>query len=94
MLIALYRSGEFWQPVLLPGGGSAGARASSMAVPEAAVDEDDGVVLGEYQVRTSGEVAAVQAKAKAKAMQKGAYLEFRCSVTGTNSAHDRCPFLW
>jgi hypothetical protein len=40
-----------------------------MPVPEAAVHEDHDPMASEYQVGTSGEVAAMQPEPKAEAMQ-------------------------
>jgi hypothetical protein len=40
-----------------------------MPVPEAAVHEDHEPMSGEYKIRSSGEITAMQSEPKAEAMQ-------------------------
>lgn len=54
--------------------------APPMPVPEAAVDEDHGFVLRQYDVGLAGQVAAVQAEAVAHAVQQRAHGELRGGV--------------
>lgn len=67
--VALDVVGEFFAPVGGPGLGHGGASAALVAMPKAAVDEYDGFVFGQDDVRLAGQVAAVDAEAVAHAVQ-------------------------
>jgi hypothetical protein len=67
------------KPTLLP--------MVSMPMPEAAVDENYGSVLRQYDIRPPGQFSAVQAKAKAQPMQKRANPHLRQGVLAANAAH-------
>ncbi len=61
-----------------------------MAVPEAAVDEDDGAVLGEDDVGLAWEGAvfrAVDGEAQAGAVEDGADGELRLGVARADAGH-------
>jgi len=58
--------------------------------PEAAVDEDDGLVFREDDVRLAGEVfvfRAVDGEAVGEAVQEGAHGELGLRVAAADSAH-------
>jgi hypothetical protein len=58
-----------------------------MAMPEAAVNKDGGLELGQDDVRTAWEFSDMQPKAIAHAMQQRPDNFFRRSVSATNAAH-------
>lgn len=58
-----------------------------MAVPEAAVDEDDGAVLGEDEVGGAGEAAVIEPVAVALVPQCVPDSPLRGCVPGTDAGH-------
>jgi len=60
---------EFLPPEFFVGFRHAGDFAAFMAMPEAAVDEDDGLVLSEDNIGFSGQILPVQAEPVAGAME-------------------------
>lgn len=64
-----------------------------MAVPEAAMDENDGPVPGEDDVRPTGQRANVQPETKTVSMQGASNGSFDSCVTPPNSGHDLATFL-
>jgi hypothetical protein len=65
-----------------------------VAVPEAAVDEDDGAVLGEDDVRRAGEAAVVDAVAEAELPEGATQEKLRTSVLGSVMRHTLKALLW
>ena len=66
-----------------------------MAVPEAAVDEDDLAVLGQDEVGFAGEgpvFGAADGEAEAEAVEHGAQGELRPGVATVDAGHDRGAF--
>lgn len=53
-------AGHFLTPELLVGLGNGVLGATSVAVPEASVDEDDGAVLGQDEIGGAGESAVIE----------------------------------
>ena len=66
VLVTLPVAGDLGGPEVGVGLGDRVILAVLVAVPEAAVDEDDGAVLGEDDVRRAGEAAVVDAVAEAE----------------------------
>lgn len=62
-----------------------------MPVPEAAMHEDDGVQLGKNEIRSTGEILSMQAKAIAAAVQFAADDQFGLCIRAMHAAHDRRP---
>ncbi len=58
-----------------------------MAVPEAAVDEDDGAALGQHQVGLAGEVFVVEPVPVIPAPQLGPHNLLRGRVPGADAGH-------
>ena len=78
-------------PPIVVGLGEAEVGAVFVAVPEAAVDEDDGVVFGKDEVRSAGEVfvfRAVDGEAVAEAVEHGAEDELGFCIAATDAGHD------
>jgi len=78
---------EFGQPPFASMSWYSSSFAAFVAMPEAAVNEDDGFVFGQNDVGTAGQFAVVQSEAVAHAMQEGADDEFGFGVAGTDPAH-------
>ena len=57
---------------------------AAVAVPEAAVDEDDGAELGQHEVGLSGKALVVESVPVTSAPQLGPHNHLRCSVPGAN----------
>ena len=53
-------AGHFFTPELFVGLGNGVLGATPVAMPEAAVDEDDGAVLGQHEVGGAGESAVIE----------------------------------
>jgi len=51
-----------------------------MSMPEATVYKNHGTALGQYDVRLTRQIAAVQTKTETKLVEKGANLFFRSCV--------------
>jgi hypothetical protein len=64
-----------------------------MLVPEAAMDEDGGLVPGQDHVRPPGEVAAVQAEAKLHAMEGPPNGDLWRGVPCLDRRHPAAPLL-
>lgn len=58
-----------------------------MAVPKAAVDEDDGAVLGQYEVGLAGEALVVEPVPVTSAPQFGPHNLLRGRVPGADAGH-------
>jgi|TARA_R110000744_G_scaffold380567_3_gene503096 hypothetical protein len=58
-----------------------------MTVPEAPVNEDDGAVLRENDVRLSRQAGRMQPKAKASPVEKATKKNFEFSVFAPDSGH-------
>ncbi len=58
-----------------------------MAVPETAVDENDGPILGQDQVRPSGKTHVMQSKTKAGRMQHPPYCHLGLCVFSLYTGH-------
>ncbi len=71
-----------------------GSLASFMAVPEAAVDEDDRVVFGKDDIGFAGEVFPVQAEAVAGAVEHGADLQLGLGILAADLRHVPRSLLW
>lgn len=84
-------AGHFLMPELFVGLWNCVLGATSMAVPEAAVDEDDGAVLGEDDVGGAGESAVVEPVAVAPSPQFAPDGPLRGRVPGTDVGHTVVP---
>ena len=60
---------------------------TAVAVPEAAVDEDDGAVLGQHEVGGAGESAVIEPVAVATSPQFAPDGPLRTGVPGTDAGH-------
>ena len=79
-VIALTRASELRQPVLATGSRGARAWATGMPVPETAVDEHDGAMFGQHDIRIAGQIGAMQSESKSKAVKERPDLLFRRRV--------------
>ncbi len=68
--------------------------ASSMPVPEAPVHEDYGFVPGQDDVRSPGEVSAVDAETEPHAVEQAAYYQFRLGVSRPDPGHVPASPFW
>lgn len=82
---------ELGQPPFASVCGCSAVLAAFVAVPEAAVNEDDGFVFGQDDVGTAGQFAVVQPEAVAHSMQQGADDDFGLGVARADSAHIPTP---
>ena len=85
---------EFGDPEFAAVGWGGAVDAATVAVPEAAVDEDGGFVFGEDNVGATGEVFGVEAEAVAEAVQKGADENLGFSVFAFDAGHIPGSALW
>ena len=81
-------SGQLRTPILLIRRWLSASATTIMSVPEATVNEDDGVILREDQVRCSREVASVKAEAITESVDETSDGEFRMSIRGLDARHD------
>ena len=58
-----------------------------MSVPEAAVDEYNGFVFWQHDIRRSRQVPAVQAETESVPVQQGADQKFRLGVPAADAGH-------
>ncbi len=78
-------------PPIVVGFGETELGAVFVAVPEAAVDEDDGAVFGKDEVGPTGELfvfRAVDGEAVAEAVEHGAEDELGFCIAATDAGHD------
>lgn len=61
--------------------------ATSVAVPEAAVDEDDSAVLGQDEIGGAGESSVIEPVAVSPAPEFTPYCPLRGGVPGTDAGH-------
>ena len=80
-------AGHFFTPELFVGLGNGVLGATPVAVPEAAVDEDDGAVLGQHEVGGAGESAVIEPVAVAPSPQFAPDGPLRGGVPGTDAGH-------
>ena len=80
-------AGEFGEPELFVRGGSRSTARALMAVPKAAVNEDDLAPAGEYQVGTAGNVAAVEPIAIAEARYDASDRQLRRRIARADGSH-------
>ncbi len=71
-----------------------GGLAVFVAMPEATVNKDDGVVFPQDNVGFAGKVFSVQAEAVAGAVEQGAHLQLRFRILPADLRHVPRAFLW
>ena len=64
-----------------------------MTMPEATVDEDDSLVLAEYDVWRAGKFSVMQPIAETTSVEIASHQHLRLCVTGANSRHIAAPFF-
>lgn len=79
---------DFGGPEVAVGGRQGGAGAAFVAVPEAAVDEDDGAVFGQDDVRVAGQVASMESEAVAEAVEDRPDADLGGGVFALDGGHD------
>ena len=79
---------ELVAPEFAAGLGGGRALAVLVAMPEAAVDEGDGGMPGQHDVRGAGKVAAVETEAVAHAVQEGTDGQFGLGVRAADAGHE------
>ena len=89
LAVALYLSA----PEVDVGLGEAEVTAAFVAVPEAAVDEDAGAVLAQYDVGVAGQARVVESVAEAAGVQPAAYGHLGLGVCRTDGRHVLMPLL-
>ena len=70
-----------------PRGGGRGVGTSGVAMPEASVDETDGLEPREHDVWCAGEPAIVQSKPEATSVESAAKRQLRQRVAASDSRH-------
>ena len=94
LLIAFLIPGYFRGPKFSVGLGDSIVRAVLVAVPEAAVDEDDGAVFGEDDVGFAGEAFVVDAVAESQAPEGMTQLQLRLGGGGVDGGHVCMALFW
>lgn len=94
VLVTLPVAGYLGGPEVGVGPGDRVILAVLVAVPEAAVDEDDGAVLGEDDVRRAWKAAVVDAVAEAEAPEGATQEELRLGGGGVDGGHVAVALLW
>jgi hypothetical protein len=79
-------TGYLCLPELLSGRGEF-EHGTIVPVPKAAIDQDRGAETRKHQIRATGEVTTVQAKAETTKMQATAQDQLRLRILATNVAH-------
>ena len=87
VLVSFLVAGYLGGPEVGVGFGDRVVFAVLVAVPEAAVDEDDGAVLGEDDVGGAGEAFVVDAVTEAKMPEGAAQRHLRLSRSGVDLCH-------
>lgn len=90
-LVAVLVAGDFGRPEVGVGFGDRVVFAVFVAVPEAAVDEDDGAVFGEDDVGGAGEALDVYSIAEAQVPEGVAQAQFRLCGGGMDLRHSVMP---
>ena len=80
-------AGHFFTPELFIGLGNSVLGANSVSMPEAAVDEDDGAVLGQHEVGGAGESTVIEPIAVAPEPQRVPDGPLRGGVFGVDLRH-------
>lgn len=83
---------EFVRPIFRARLGTRCAAATLMSVPKASMNEYGLSSFGEDQVRSSGQVAPVKAKAVSQGMRYSADHQFGLGILVTNSGHQSRAF--
>lgn len=78
---------EFSLPEFDVAAGNSGLSATRMLMPETSVDEDDGFVTGQNNVRLSRKVFAVKAKTVSQGMKQAAYDHLGLCVFAPDGCH-------
>ena len=78
---------KFVEPKVRPCLGNNLAVSAPVSVPVATVDEDHGLVLWKHNVRRAGEIAAIESKAIAQAVECAAYSQLGGCIFGPNPRH-------
>ena len=87
-------AGDFLAPECFVGLGNDVLGATAVAVPEAAVDEDDGAVLGQDEVGGAGEAFVIEPVPVALVPQCVPDGPLRGGVPGTDAGHVVRPLGW
>ena len=85
---------ELRRPELHVGLRHCGYFATLVTMPEAAVNEDDRVPLGQHDVWMSGQFGGMEAVAESQGMQMAAHKHLRLRVLRPNPAHRVAALLW
>ena len=85
---------EFLGPEFDVGFGHGGDFATFMAMPEAAIDENDGMPFGEDDVGMSRQFGGMEAIAEAKRMEVVAHDNLRLRVFRADFAHGGAALFW
>ena len=85
---------KFLLPPFGAGFWGGGLFATPMPMPEASVDEDDGFVFRQNNVRFAGQGGHVLAEAVASPVQHRAHHHLRFSVFAFDRTHVCAAFLW
>ena len=84
---------KFGLPPFGAGFRRSGSFASFMPVPEAAVDEDDGLVFAQDDIGLAGKVLAMEAEAVAGAVEHGTDEQFGLGILALDRGHIPRAFL-
>lgn len=86
-MIPLHICFELSSPEVRPGLGKGCNLASRMPVPEAAVDEDGGTILGQHDIWLTWKTADVDAEPVPKPMEQAANGNLRLGILGAKARH-------
>ena len=93
-LVPLLVAGDFRLPKLSVGFRDVGVLAVFVAMPEAAVDEDDGAVLGEDDIRFAGQFLVVYPIAESLVPKGMTQLQLRLCGGGVDGGHVAMALVW
>lgn len=85
--VPLYIIPEFLSPEIGASLGQRGESASFVVVPEAAMDENTGPETWQHNIRTPGEILAMQPKTISTGMQKLSHRYFRLGIPAPDAGH-------
>ena len=86
--------GELVRPKFFMAFRGGSVRASGMPVPEASVNEDDGAMFGQDDVRLSCHIQSMQPEAIAGPVKQGAHYALGASILALDLRHHQAPLCY
>ena len=94
LLVIGHVAGEFFAPELPVGLGRRGDLASSVSMPEAAMNKDDRPMPGQDDVGLAGQRTIMKPEPEAGLVQQGPHDEFRLGVLALDQGHATTAFFF